>query len=176
MKPDGNGRLSIEEKIRTAQDLFSKWGMILVKDSRISDLLSSLRRNIISSQEAMNRVGVIAACRSCEQEEGGSCCGHGIENKYTPILLLINLLMGQVFPMQRSMDNSCYFLTQSGCYLQARHVICVNYLCSKIYERVQLSGLIHLQEVNGQELHTLFIIHETIKRLLTDEHQPILPG
>lgn len=171
MKPDGNGCLAIEQKIRYARELFSKWGGMLLKDELLNDLLSSLSRGISSSQEIMSRVGVVAACRSCEEEEGGSCCGNGIENKYNSVLLLINLLMGQSLPMQRFKENSCYFLTPTGCCLQARHVICVNYICSKLHGSVPLSELIHLQEVNGQELDTLFILHENIKRLLTHGHR-----
>ncbi|MCK8603206.1 hypothetical protein [Desulfoferrobacter suflitae] len=164
--PEKLGRRSIEEKIRLAHDLSARWGSRLRRDARIGPRLAAVRENVAASRRAMLQVGVAAACRTCEEMEGGSCCGKGIEDKYSPTLLLMNLLLDRVLPTRRYMENSCYFLGPRGCSLAARHVICVNYLCGKIRETIAMEDIIHLQTINGQELDAVFALHEAIKRYL----------
>lgn len=104
---------------------------------------------------------------SCDRQEGGSCCGAGLEDKYDGILLLINRLAGIAVPGRRQDPGNCFFLGEKGCLLLARHVICVNYLCKKITDRVAHEALIDLREREGEELNTLFQLHERILRLLS---------
>jgi hypothetical protein len=114
----------------------------------------------------MLTLGVLAECKSCEEEEGGSCCGAGIENKYDPVLLLINLLLGSPLQNHEPAGNSCYFLGNNGCKLTARHVLCVNYICEKLQKKLTREKLISLQTCAGEQLNTLFFLHEAIiKRL-----------
>ena len=160
------GSMPIDEKIRMAHELFAKWGFGLRQDPRIGSLVLKLRQKIAASQKAMFDVGVAIACRTCEEEEGGSCCGKGIEDKYNPTLLLMNLLLEQPLPAKRHTENSCYFLGEQGCSLAARHVICVNYLCGKIQHTIPLRDIIDLQTTNGEELDAVFILHEAIKKFI----------
>lgn len=160
---------TIQDKVRAANELLAIWGKALRCDPRIGELLMNLKQKMASSRKAMYDSGVVAACRFCEEEDGGSCCGRGIEDKYTPVLLLMNLLVGGSLPVQRYQANGCYFLGREGCCLEARHVICVNYLCRKIQNTIPLSDLIHLQEVNGEELEMVFMLNEAIKKFIRNE-------
>lgn len=83
---------------------------------------------------------------------------------YDEVLLLINLLLGKTLPEKGYDPDSCYFLSEHGCSLRAREVICVNYLCSNIYKAIELEKIIQLQKVVGEELKTLFILKEGIKK------------
>jgi hypothetical protein len=62
--------------------------------------------------------------------------------------------------------NSCYLLGENGCLLRAREVICVNYLCARIYRNIEKEKLIHLQRIAGNELNSLFLLEEHIKKKL----------
>ena len=53
-----------------------------------------------------------------------------------------------------------------GCLLLARHVICVNYLCKKITDRIEPLKLQTLREKEGMELEYLFLVYERTKKLL----------
>ena len=114
----------------------------------------------------MLALGVVAECKHCEEEEGGSCCGAGIEDRYGPVLLLLNLLLGASLPTQVRSRNSCYFLGERGCLLAARHVLCVNYICEKLRKKLTREELIRLQSCAGQELDTLFFLHEATKKYM----------
>ncbi|MFP3870608.1 MAG: hypothetical protein ACLFVT_06995 [Syntrophobacteria bacterium] len=157
---------TIQEKIQKAHRLYAAWGESLRRDPSIEPLLQRLRRNIEATCQTMLALGVVAQCKHCEEEEGGSCCGSGIENRYDPLLLLINLLLGVSLPAQPEHQNSCFFLGQNGCILMARHVLCVNYLCAKIQQKLSRDELIRLQTSAGQELDTEFLLYEAIKKKL----------
>jgi hypothetical protein len=154
---------SIQEKIELAHTLHTTWGNKLLRDSYIYGLSERLKQNIDTTRKAMRALGIIDVCRDCEEDGGGSCCGAGTENKYNWVLLLINLILGISLPDQRYKANSCYFLNEDGCTLMARHVLCVNYLCSKINQILTPDELIRLQFIAGNELDTIFILHEAIK-------------
>ena len=105
-------------------------------------------------------------CLSCEVDDGGSCCGAGLEDKYDGVLLLLNLLLGVRLPRKRFESRSCYFLGEKGCLLLARHVICVNYLCRRITERVDPQRIASLRTKEGAELELLFHLYEGIRKLM----------
>jgi len=162
--------LSIREKIKLAQNLYVNWGEALLEDFHIHRLLARLKKNIEDTNKAVLALGIYEVCKHCEEEEG-SCCGAGIENKYDVVILLINIAMGIHLPTQRYQSNSCYFLNKNGCILKARHVLCVNYLCSKIKQTFTLDELIRIQYLAGNELDTLFILHEAIKKFINNDGQ-----
>lgn len=161
------GPVSIQEKIRIARELYERWGAALGRNEPIQQLLGSLREKARASSESMRELGVADECRRCDQEEGGSCCGAGIENRYTVTLLLMNLLLGGDLPDVRRYKDSCFFLGESGCRLKARHILCVNYLCLRIQKKLPPDDLIDLQNVAGEEMDMVFIIHEAIKKSLS---------
>jgi len=157
----------IEEKIQQAQDLLVRHEAQLRQDPQVRDLLERLSHQIQASMEVMQALGVVAACRTCEELEGGSCCGVGIENRYSVTLLVINLLLGAVLPGELLLIDSCYFLGEKGCSLKARHVLCVNYLCAKIQRNLDKPDLIKLQTIVGEELETGFRLYEIIRKIIT---------
>ena len=156
----------IEEKIAWAEKCYGSKGQAILKDKKVRDLLQRLRDAARSSHDEMVKTGLVSICRNCEEEDGGSCCGLGLERKYTGLLLLINLLLGTQIPKKRLNHSSCFFLGERGCQLTARQVICINYLCKSITDRIEPQNLAALREKEGIEIETLFLLNEKIKDLL----------
>lgn len=156
---------TIEQKIKWAEDIYARWGHKLLEDKQVRNLLKTLEENTESTYQLMDETGVSEECSTCGQETG-SCCGKGIEDKCDKITLLINLLMGVDLPHKREMEDGCYFQGPHGCKLEAREVICINYLCVPIHEKIDEKEIIRLQEVGGEEMDTLFALGNRIKHLL----------
>ncbi len=154
----------IGQKIAWAQGCYQEFRDLLHHSRTISDLLDRLRKAIRISGEKMIRTGLVSLCRECDRDEGGSCCGAGLENRYDGWILLINLLLKAQLPKERSDPQSCFFLGKTGCVLLARHVICVNYVCKKITDQIGPLQLTALREKEGEELETLFLLHEQVKK------------
>jgi hypothetical protein len=157
---------SIEEKISWADACYRKYKNNFLEDVKIQKLLNDFQKASSESLEEMIGIGLVEECRKCEEEEGGACCGKGIENRYSGTLLLINLLLGTKLPSKAPDPKSCFFLGTKGCSLSARHVICVNYICKKITDSIPGQALNHLREKEGTELDILFILNEKIKSVL----------
>ena len=155
---------SVEDKIEQAHNLYSACGDSLRQDPSLRTHLNKLQECIKNTKNMMLKLGVVADCKHCEEQEGGSCCGTGIENKYDVELLLVNLLLEASLRDQQFSQNSCYFLGEKGCRLTARHVLCVNYICEKLQKKLTREELIELQTCAGEELDTLFFLHEAIKK------------
>ncbi len=158
---------AIRERIAWAERCSKEKGGLLLRDEKSVALLNRLKGAVLASRTAMALTGVADECRACEEREGGSCCGAGLEDKYDGTLLLINLLLGIQLPTQRFDPRSCLFLGPNGCRLIARHVICVNYLCKKIEDRIDSSKIAVLREKEGVELECLFLLKEHIKEKLS---------
>ncbi len=154
----------ITEKIAHARELFSIFGHQLLRDRNISKLLEEYHDAVKHTWEVMEQTGVCAFCTRCAIEDGGSCCGDGIENKFDAILLLINLLLGCDLPERRQIDCGCWFLGDTGCRLIARHVICVNYMCKALSDSLSSSDRQLLADAMLQETDLVFLIEEKIKR------------
>lgn len=154
---------TIREKIATAKGLYLRWGEQLKNDPAISTRLAELSQRVEASSALILRAGVVEQCRICEEDEGGSCCGQGIENRYSPELLLINLLFGLKLPEAAKSSESCFFLGDQGCVLKAREILCINYMCFKIKKTVAPEMLLEIQETNGAEMDLIFALHEHIK-------------
>ena len=155
---------SIQQQIELARQINRLWGDELWRDPHIRDLLIELEKSIIASREAMLTLGIVEACKRCDEEEGGSCCGAGLENKFDTHLLLMNLLLGVSLPDYHRRLDSCYLLTEQGCMLKVRLVLCVDFLCPKILNVLERGELIKLQNISGQELVTGFKLYDRIKR------------
>ena len=156
---------TVGDRVREARALYREYKGVLLDNPQVSELLNRVAGGVAASREVMLRGGVVAACRWCEEEAGGSCCGAGIENRYGAHLLLMNLLLGAVLPDRRARTESCYFLGESGCLLKARHVLCVNYLCEKLRRDLAPDVLRALEVASGVELETGFLLHEVLKKL-----------
>ncbi|SPF46699.1 conserved hypothetical protein [Syntrophobacter sp. SbD1] len=161
MKPN-----SIDEKIRIAKGLFDRWNDALRMDSGISVQLRELSARVEASGNFCLSSGVARACSLCDLEEGGSCCGAGIEDRYTPELLLINLMLGARLAESENSTKSCRFLGERGCVLAARDILCVNYLCIRLQKTIPPEKLLQLQEVNGLEMELLFLLHNRIRNFI----------
>ena len=158
--------VTIQQKIEQALTLFATWGKKLHGDPGVAALIKKFEERTTDTRNAMRDLGIIALCKDCEEKQGGSCCGAGIENKYNEVLLLVNLLLGAPLPQKRHKTNSCYFLGNEGCTLKARHTLCINYLCSRIEQRLSRENLICLQYTGGEEVDALFILYEQVKKVL----------
>jgi len=157
---------SIREKIAEALDLFRAHEERLRNDPGVWGLLENLEHRLAATRRIMKERKVVDTCKWCDEEAGGSCCAVGIENRYSSLLLLINLLLGVTLPGERAQADSCYFLGTGGCCLKARHVLCVNYLCKRLTETLSPDDLHALQAVAGEELDTGFIVHEVVKKII----------
>jgi hypothetical protein len=158
--------LSIQDKIELAQNLYLLWKDALRKQSHINNLLADLERCIRLSRESMLEFQIIEICKRCDEEEGGSCCGAGMENKFDTFLLLVNLLLGVTLPEHHLRTDSCYLLTDKGCMLKVRLVLCVDFLCDKILNALSVEQLLGLQKISGEELKTGFRLYDAIKKFM----------
>jgi len=156
----------VEQKISWARDVFHRRRQDLLGDANFAKNLRVLKRAVMQSREETAQLGIGAICKVCEEREGGSCCGAGIERHYSATLLLLNLLLGVELPDTRHDPLSCFFLSEGGCRLLARHVLCVNYLCQRITSRISPQALSALREKEGVELDLVFSTHEMIKKKL----------
>ncbi len=167
--PPEHRDLEITDKITLAQKIFQSLGTKLKSDPVIAEMLKETVSKSQLSAQLMRELSVTELCRQCDEEEGGSCCGAGIENRYDAILLLLNLLAGIELPSAGFDEKSCYFLGQNGCVLKIRHTLCVNFLCSGIEESLSIEQLVRLQEVLGDEIDTTFLLYEAVKDYLEQE-------
>ncbi|MGM0662957.1 MAG: hypothetical protein ACQET7_02085 [Thermodesulfobacteriota bacterium] len=156
----------IEEKIAWAERVYCKAGSRLSGDPEISSLIKRFEAAAGASHRMMQKTGIVEICRECDQHEGGSCCGKGIEDRYSGVMLLINLLLERPLPHRRYDPAGCFFLGPSGCVLAARHVICINYLCNRVTDSVSSEHLSCLRDSEGEEVHVLFLLAERVKREL----------
>jgi len=154
----------VDAKIDWANDCVDRERSRLLEDQRLADLLEALKNAVDRSRDEMLRTGIVDLCRECEEKEGGSCCGAGLEKHYSGVLLLINRLLGVALPHQREEPSSCFFLSSTGCRLLARHVLCINYVCNKITSRIKPDQLAALREAEGEEILLLFQVNEKVKR------------
>jgi hypothetical protein len=141
-------------------------GARLREDTEVARLLAELRDSIAAARESMIAANLVEACRVCEEEEGGSCCGLGMEDHYDGVLLLINLLLGVSIERERRDERSCPFLGSMGCRLAARDHVCVNYLCLKVRDRISPSAVAEMRMCQGRELDTLFQLSDYLTVLL----------
>jgi hypothetical protein len=156
----------IAAKICLAEDFYFLSRNELLGIKKISDLLEALGAAIRDSHGEMRQRGIVELCRQCDEKEGGSCCGSGLEAYYSETLLLINLLLGVDLPKERAEPTSCFFLSRHGCELLARHVICINYLCKKITDHFHPQELAPLREKEGIEVELLFRLNEEVKKYI----------
>ncbi len=171
-RPDPRGPAldsPVEEKVAWADDRFRRDGDRLRGDPVLAGLLTRFETAAEASGLRMREAGVEAFCRDCERLEGGSCCGKGIEDRYSTVLLLINRLLGRPLPRGRLDPAGCFFLGPTGCVLAARHVICINYLCGRITRSLSPTNLKPLRACEGAEIQALFLLEERVKQVLYAE-------
>jgi len=156
----------VEEKISWGRQILHCREQGLFDHEEFMESLAALRRAVTSSRDQMARLGITDICRACEEQEGGSCCGAGIERRYSASLILLNLLLHAEIPETRHDPASCFFLSEKGCSLLARHVLCVNFLCQKITSRISARQIAGLRDQEGVELDLVFSLHEKLRKKL----------
>ena len=154
----------ISHQIVLAYQLYQEFGQASLQDENLQALLLRLDQQIEAAHKEMLAIGVVKECADCAVNGDKTCCGKRTGYKCDSILLLINLLLGKSLPIKQQDHHFCYFLTKEGCLLSARHVICVNYLCQRLRKNIPHERLIRLQVIAGEELNTLFVIEEYIKK------------
>ena len=157
--------MDVVKRIEKAKRHYDMYGEKLKSDERIVELLNRLERAIERTWKYMREIGVTEVCRRCALEMG-SCCKRWVEDFYDVDILLINLLLGVKLPEKRYREDLCFFCGENGCRLKAREVICVNFLCDRVLERIGEKE-IELQKIAGEELETCFILQDEIKRRLS---------
>jgi hypothetical protein len=159
---------SIAARIDWAEARFREQGERLRADAKVAGLLDRLGAAARRSHEAMTHAGVVAECARCEREAGGSCCGAGLEDRYDGVMLLINLLLGTELGHERDDPRSCFFLGPDGCTLVVRNVICINYLCRKIADKLARSEVEVMHDREGEEIESVFRLHARITTVLRE--------
>lgn len=155
---------AIREMIAGARDLFARYGDAIQGDERIRRLIYRLKTNLEDSAQSMKDLGIFRACARCDETAPeGSCCCRGLERKYSPVLLLMNLILGAGLPERRLREDSCYFLGPKGCCLKVRHELCIDYLCPELEEMLGRESLIKIQTVSGEEITSAFLLYEAVK-------------
>ncbi|HMK59963.1 MAG TPA: hypothetical protein VK452_02315 [Dissulfurispiraceae bacterium] len=139
---------------------------MLLEDRDVNDLLHSLDLCIEATQRAMVDSGMARECADCAISEAGTCCSFRTGYKSDSVILLINLLLGRDLPTTSFDARLCYFLTEIGCVLRARHVICTNFICQRLRDTIPHETLCSVQEIAGNEIDTMFALEEAIKKKL----------
>jgi hypothetical protein len=78
-------------------------------------LLAGLGLHIEATQSSMVGAGIVKECADCAVTGEGTCCGVRTGYKCDSVLLLINLLLGRIFPHAPADTHLWHFLTNQGC-------------------------------------------------------------
>ncbi len=154
------------DTVHKAENLYKTLVSHLHQDKTFLSLLKKLDKSIEATQKEMHLTGVTDECADCALHGEGTCCGYRTGYKCDSILLLINLFLGRPISMQSNNSEKCFFLTDNGCFLRARPVICVNFVCGRLRNKFPHKQLVHIQEVAGKEIDALFVVEEYIKKYL----------
>lgn len=157
----------IDDIIRRAEKAYLTYEESLRRS--LDSLLETAQKAVLKSQKIYREFGINEICRRCDEEEGGSCCGVGIEVHYREPILIANLLEGISLPSYRLDEKSCYFLGREGCVLFFRHTLCVNFLCKRLYERLGTEKIICLQEAVEDEIKLTFRLCDAIWKIIQDD-------
>ena len=158
--------------LQTVEEALRLWRALcrsLLQDERFKYLLGSLRQRIRITRNEMALAGMTKECADCAAAGEGPCCGTRTHYKYDCIILLINILLGISLKRDAPLPGTCHFLTEQGCMLVARHVICVNYICRRLRDRIEHRKLVRVQEAAGKELDMLFALEEYLKERIRSE-------
>lgn len=149
----------IQQKIIRAREVHLRIELDPEVKKASLELLEAAQR----CKEIARNMGMLKICQRCDTQEGGSCCGRGIENYYDEPLLLLNCILGVNLHTKRIDKDSCLFLGENGCVLIARHTLCVNYLCERLLNTYRTEELKKLKEAEGIELELTFRLCERLR-------------
>ncbi|MEZ0328441.1 MAG: hypothetical protein ABWK15_02540 [Dissulfuribacterales bacterium] len=157
---------SLELKLFWANRLYEMSGRVILQVPAMASLMAAYDDAIARTWIAMRSLDVVSHCTDCALNDGGSCCGKGIEDHFDVPLLLINRLMGVTLPAQRWNEHGCWFLGPQGCLIKARHTLCVNYICKRLQSALSHAAVIALSQATVDETDAGFRLEEAIKKWL----------
>ncbi len=143
----------VEDSIRKAHSLYSKYSPSLMEDARFRELLHRYEESIQNTQKLLNSLGISNQCAECGKRPTGSCCAPEVATWYDPETLFINLLMNCRLQTKGAYVGHCCFLGQYGCTLKGRHYFCVNFLCDSIKARLSEEEIRKFCKVAGREIN-----------------------
>lgn len=156
----------IIETIYSAKNLFKIYKDSLLSDLNLTKMLALLESKINASWEEMIESGIVNECKACSLYRSETCCTYRTGFKCDTTLLLINLLLNVPLPESPFYSELCHFLTEKGCCLKARPVICINYTCPVLREKIPFDKLIRVQEIAGEEIDLIFKTENYIKQMI----------
>ncbi len=152
--------MDVTKRIEKAKKLYKS----INPSEELMNLLRDLDKAIERTWSYMREIGVTEICKACAMETG-SCCKKWVEDEVDEVMILMNLLLGVKIPEKRYKENFCYFLSDRGCTLRVRPVICVTFLCDRIRSVIGEKEK-ELQRIAGEELELGFLIRDIIIRNL----------
>lgn len=153
-----------KSKLSWANHLYELLSTSILHVPDVYPLLTSYESAITNTWKLMHSMDVVSHCRDCAINDGGSCCGKGIEDHFDVPLLLINRLMGVELPAQRWDEHGCWFLGPHGCSIKARHTLCVNFICKRLEAALSHEQLVALGDATVAETDAGFRLEEAIKK------------
>lgn len=157
---------AMEHKLLWANRLYELSGPAILQVPAMASLVAAYDDAIARTWSAMWSLGVVSHCTDCAINDGGSCCGKGIEDHFDMPLLLINRLMGVELPVRRWDEHGCWFLGPQGCLIKARHTLCVNYICKRLQSSLSHEAVIALGQATVNETDAGFRLEEAVKKWL----------
>lgn len=154
----------IVHNIKLAYNLFEALDTQFQNDEEFRTLLQKLDKNIDTTHHYMDMYGISDECADCSLHGKDTCCGKRTGFQCDPIILFLNLKLGYSLKVQGPSPHLCSFLSVNGCTLRVRPILCVNFICKRLRDNIPHQNLVQLQTVAGEELNTLFLIENTIKR------------
>jgi hypothetical protein len=154
----------IAHNIKLAYDLFEALDTQFQNDEKFRALLQKLDESIDTTHHYKDMYGISDECADCSLHGNDTCCGKRTGFQCDPIILFLNIKLGYSLKVQDTSPHLCSFLSVNGCTLRVRPILCVNFLCKRLRDNIPHQNLVQLQTVAGEELDTLFLIENTIKR------------
>jgi len=154
----------IAHNIKLAHDLFKSLDSQLHNDEKFTTLLLKLDRAIDTTHQYMDMYGISSECADCSLYGNDTCCGKRTGFQCDPIILFLNLKLGCPLKVQDTSPHLCSFLSEEGCSLRVRPILCVNFICKRLRDNIPHQKLVKLQMVAGEELDTLFLLENCIKK------------
>lgn len=154
----------ITHNIKSAYDLLEALDTQLNTDEEFRTLLFKLDRSIDTTHHYMDMYGISNECADCSLHGNDTCCGKHTVFQCDAIILFLNLKLGNSLKVQDISPHLCSFLSVNGCTLWVRPILCVNFTCKRLRDNIPHQKLVQLQTVAGEELDTLFLIENFIKR------------
>ncbi len=163
--------------LRTLEEALALWPKLsprLCEDPRLTRLLAELRKALAETERLYRETGAYRLCAECAARGEPTCCGRDMELHVSRELLLINLFLEARLPQRRAFPAGCFFLTEKGCSLPARPLLCRNFFCPWFRERFPAEKFALLTAAQEPEARTLFLLEDHLRSLL-QKNLPLIP-